>query len=446
MTTLQRIRIPGSQTDIRSYRLQALQMGLTLLLFGLSDLSILLCNGENMGERNGLAPRIVGGRVAAPVEYPWMTALVQSGDPVAYRGLISGGILIHPQWILTAAHSVEGKRAEDVHALAGIKNLVSDTNIARRSIVEIVRHPSYGISKGRLGSDLALLKLANRVESNSTLPLSNSLGGTRTGTMTRTMGWGRTADRGLRSVSLRAVDVPVVSEELIDAIQIYGEELPRDLLLAGDSAGERDTCDGDSGGPLLERDRLRGEWRLLAVVAGGSDLGCAIIGAPGLYTSIESHLSWIESIVVERFEDWAVLHGVSKSDMDSDDDGFSNWDEYARMTLPLNPKSYPRLVYGLIEIDGESYPTLGGFARVGIADVQFWVAVSSDLDSWRNIAKLSEQHVIGKATMKTVFRWKNPLPLSDMLPQFFRVFPLQNRPTGAFGLKSNSSSLMLTNQ
>lgn len=446
MTNSYRTQSLGRQTSIRENRLLSLQMGAVLILLELSFTGVLLCRGENTDQRKGLTPRIVGGSVAGATEYPWMTAIVHSEDPVVYRGLVSGGILIHPQWILTAAHSVEGKEAADIQAIAGIKNLISDTDITRHSIVKIVRHPRYGISESKLGSDLALLRLADRVENIPTLPLSNTLGDSRPGSMTRTMGWGRTTDRGFRAISLRTVDIPVVARESIDAIQIYGEELPLDSVLAGDLHGGKDTCEGDSGGPLLKWDGLRGDWRLLAVITGGSDLGCAVEGAPGLYTSIESHIAWIESIIVERFEDWVTIHGLNEQEWDSDEDGFSNWDEYARMTLPLNSDSIPRLIYGLTAVDGESFPTLGGLARVKGEDLEFWVDVSSDLTSWQGIARLSEQDASVISTNKTVFRWRNSLPLGDMETQFFRLSATRRPATRALPMKLNSSSLMLANQ
>jgi len=150
--------------------------------------------------------------------------------------------------------------------------------------------------------------------------------------------------------------------------------------------------------------------------------------------------------VVEGFEDWAAIHGLNEDDWDSDEDGFSDWDEYARMTLPLSPKSNPRLIYGLSVIDGKSFPTLGGIARVGAKDLELWVDMSSDLDSWQSVARLSEQNAIVNRAMKTVFRWSNPIPLNGMLPQFFRLIARQAPQTRALVMKPNSSSLMMANQ
>lgn len=51
--------------------------------------------------------RIVGGRPVVAGEWPWQVALQQK-DPYSGKGLGQhcGGTLIHPSWILTAAHCI----------------------------------------------------------------------------------------------------------------------------------------------------------------------------------------------------------------------------------------------------------------------------------------------------------------------------------------------------
>merc|ERR1711915_922947 len=71
-------------------------------------------------------------------------------------------------------------------------------------------------------------------------------------------------------------------------------ELGEDILCAGLQEGGKDACQGDSGGPLVQ-EREDGSFNLVGVVSAG--IGCARRDIPGLYADVESHLSWINSVL-----------------------------------------------------------------------------------------------------------------------------------------------------
>ncbi|OQY12223.1 MAG: hypothetical protein B6I31_03540 [Desulfobacteraceae bacterium 4572_19] len=67
--------------------------------------------------------KIIGGFDADPNAWPWMAALINPDFGSDFDGQICGGSLIHPNWVLTAAHCVYNAHGIDFDILLGRSNL-----------------------------------------------------------------------------------------------------------------------------------------------------------------------------------------------------------------------------------------------------------------------------------------------------------------------------------
>ncbi len=215
--------------------------------------------------------------------------------------------------------------------------------------------------------------------------------------------------------------MPVVDKRDVDAMAIYGQLLPGDTVLAGLAEGGKDTCEGDSGGPLMARDIHRGEWRMLAVIAGGADLGCAIKGAYGVYTEVAPHLRWIESAIVSSYRDWSALYGGLHPENDEDRDGFSNWAEYAQVSHPIDGRSQPRLAFRLSHVNRDLYPTIAGSIRKGTQDIQFVIERSEALNDWHPVFEFKSADLSSTGPLGSRFVWQGPIAVSETPSQYFRL-------------------------
>jgi secreted trypsin-like serine protease len=242
-------------------------------------------------------PRIIGGERAKSGDSPWMAALISRGYSPFY-GQFCAGSLIHPSWVLTAAHCTEGQTAHNIEVLLGETTLTSVRTGEIIGVKQIIRHPDYEYGLDNPGWDIALLQL----EKPSTQPVlrvaERYSGLTTDGTFATVMGWGATGNSGTNPTfpeSLQQAAVPIVSNEQCNAPSSYNGDVKDTMLCAGFADGGTDACVGDSGGPLVvETDT---GWQQVGIISWG--VGCALPKFYGVYTRLPLFQDFIVEHVCE---------------------------------------------------------------------------------------------------------------------------------------------------
>ncbi|TRZ01593.1 hypothetical protein DNTS_010157 [Danionella cerebrum] len=235
-----------------------------------------------------LNPRIRGGQNATQGAWPWMVSLHK-------RRHICGGSLITKQWVLTAAHCVNGTKASDLTVYLGLwKQAELGTGVA----YDVSSIHIYGDVYKRPHNDIALLKLTSSVNFTRTpnikpMCLANESSSFPAGTSSWVIGWGCiSATKTLPdSYPLQEVDVKVYSE---DECKKKFSDFTEKMMCTGTATGGKAAGYADSGGPLMSK--KGSAWVQSGVVKSGFD-DCSGSSPTTRYTRVSEYKSWITSII-----------------------------------------------------------------------------------------------------------------------------------------------------
>jgi len=272
-------------------------------------------------KRDGLnSGDIVGGRSASRGEFPWFVDMDNCGATI-----------VNERHLITAAHCFDGIDRTGYLVVAGsihpMKEVLASFDpslycgVQIRSIDQVAIHPEY-CSEVAFKSkscaamnqhDVAVVTLNRPLVFDEFVQPACLPDGDWTlaaGTMFDVVGNGY-VDYDTRELTdtLQTVEVPMIEQEKCKSWLSSAGKVTEDMLCAGYEKGNKDSCVGDSGGPLfLHSDGIekRNEKAdadadadaepatvLVGVVSWG--VNCGQAKTPGVYARMDMALAWITS-------------------------------------------------------------------------------------------------------------------------------------------------------
>ncbi|XP_068619385.1 CLIP domain-containing serine protease HP8-like [Battus philenor] len=253
--------------------------------------------------------RIVGGVNASLYEFPWLALIAYKvADSVTFS---CGGTVINSRYILTAAHCVKNKKiagvrigdydiSSKVDCIGEGENRECESMYQDIGISQAFYHQDY-VRMPQVVNDIALIRLAKPVDFSFRnaapicLPVTKQLlemdiAGER-GVVA---GWGVTEEQRRSNILLK-VEIPIYSLSVCNTFYNRNGRINNLPLTNVFCAGElgRDSCKGDSGGPIMLEGPYRDTYKLIqfgVVSYGPSQCGSTI---PGVYTDVRKFMKWI---------------------------------------------------------------------------------------------------------------------------------------------------------
>ncbi|XP_045234764.2 kallikrein-1 [Macaca fascicularis] len=254
---------------------------------------LVLCLALSLGGTGAAPPiqsRIVGGWECSQ---PWQAALYH------FSTFQCGGILVHPQWVLTAAHCI----SDNYQLWLGRHNLFDDEDTAQFvHVSESFPHPGFNMSLLKnhtrqadedYSHDLMLLRLTQPAEITAAvqvveLPTQEP----EVGSTCLASGWGSIEPENFSFPDdLQCVDLEILPND--ECAKAHTQKVTEFMLCAGHLEGGKDTCVGDSGGPLTCDGVLQG-------VTSWGYIPCGSPNKPAVFVRVLSYVKWIEDTIAEN--------------------------------------------------------------------------------------------------------------------------------------------------
>ncbi|CBY30904.1 unnamed protein product [Oikopleura dioica] len=264
---------------------------------------LMTCTDVENGFSTNRGHRIFNGAEVDPNSWPWIVNMFfQTENQMEQGGAsISGGTIVHSNWVLTAAHCCEDKAR--VFGRFGQHNMNGgDDGEFTLSSENFIIHP--GRTENVRNNDFCLVKFDNSItEAGDENCAGNCVGiaclpsaPVPSGQACWAAGWGVTELNNLSSNLLSVGLSPLPLDYCLDKSHYFASQIASDNFCAGlpDFDGDgKDTCQGDSGGPLICA--VNGKVVLTGVTSWGAE--CAFAGRPGVYGDVFFVRTWITSII-----------------------------------------------------------------------------------------------------------------------------------------------------
>lgn len=233
--------------------------------------------------------QIVNGSIARRNQFPWTVFLtIKTRNHEVY---VCGGSIFTSRHVLTAAHCLTYESGDPT----GVDVIYGNNDYRRGKTVKVkkwIRHSKY--NSHTFAQDIAVLlvekpfKFAGNVKPVCipAVPMDNY------NADTVVAGWGSLKEGGKQlSHQLRFTTVKILPNERCS--KVYHGSYNKKVMYCAYEEG-KDSCAGDSGGPLMTLGNGR-RYVQVGIVSFG--IGCARINTPGVYTRVDAFIPWLKQVV-----------------------------------------------------------------------------------------------------------------------------------------------------
>ncbi|CAL4178414.1 unnamed protein product [Meganyctiphanes norvegica] len=249
--------------------------------------------------------RIVGGEEAEDGEFPWQISILHKPLFEEIQHLCGGSILSE-HYVITTASCIRNYNANKLTVVAGTNKIFGNTTGEEQQVIgsSMIVHAHFDILT--ITNDIALIYMETPLVLNEkvqpvVLPEQHAF--IADGTDCTVSGWGSLHentgfDSPVMSDVLMKVTVPTVSDDKCrDSYEDMTVVIGDAMICAGVEAGGKDSCTGDSGGPMVCDGVLHG-ISIRASSEQSWNYGCARPDFPGIYTEIAYYRDWIDAHAV----------------------------------------------------------------------------------------------------------------------------------------------------